>query len=38
VEFVHAKIENQVVNILPKPVEFENIRRLKARLEVQKIN
>lgn len=36
VEFFHVKTQNQVLNIFTKSLKFEDIRRLKARLGVQK--
>ena len=37
-KLVHVKTQNHVANIFTKPLKFEYIRRLRARLEVQKIN
>ena len=38
VMLVHVKTKIQVVYIFTKPLKFENIKRLRARLGVQKIN
>ena len=38
VGLVHVKTKIQVVYIFTKPLKFENIKRLRARLGVQKIN
>ena len=35
---ISCKTKNQVVYIYTRPLKFKDIRRLRARLEVQKIN
>ena len=38
VELVHVKTQNQVANIFTKTLMFEDFRRQRTRLGVQKIN